>query len=204
LQEKNPAEKKTCYSHDEFCEVDDDKDILKNMFSETAMNSFTKTGIPPHALHLKEGDVCVVTRAMAGIPTNTRVRINTINKFTIFATTLNEKEPRQLRIPRIRFKFRLRYGASFQILRTQFPLRLAYAMTYNRVQGQTLDRVLLDITTAPFSHGHLYVGSSRNTQASDIRLFLNPDTDLYTDPLTNVEMPLVTNVVYPQLRDLVS
>jgi hypothetical protein len=32
-------------------------------------------------------------------------------------------------------------------------LRLAYAMTYNKSQSQTLSKVLLDITTHPFSHG---------------------------------------------------
>ena len=94
-------------------------------------------------------------------------------------------------------------------MRTQLPLRLAYhAMTYNRAQGETLERGLLDITTPPYTHGHLYVGSSRNTDAYDISricLFLGPTKDLYLDPITNESLvPLVTNVVYPdELRDLV-
>src|SRR3546814_14227121 len=59
-------------------------------------------------------------------------------------------------IPRIKFDFRLPQG-SFQIRRVQFPLRLGYAITFNKAQGQTLDRVLMDVRENPFSHGHLYV-----------------------------------------------
>jgi hypothetical protein len=49
---------------------------------------------------------------------------------------------------------------SYQLTRLQFPLRLAYAMTYNKSQSQTLFRVLLDITLPPFSNGQLYVALS--------------------------------------------
>ena len=47
-------------------------------------------------------------------------------------------------------------------MRTQFPLRLAYAFTYNRSQGQTLNKVLLDCRIPSFEHGHLYVAMSRH------------------------------------------
>jgi hypothetical protein len=42
------------------------------------------------------------------------------------------------------------------IERRQFPLRLAYATTFNSCQGLTLDRVVLDLRTDVFAHGQLY------------------------------------------------
>ena len=66
-------------------------------------------------------------------------------------------------IPRIRFKFSVFNVDSFTMTRLQFLLRLAYCMTYNKSQGQTLKKVLLDTVHSPFAHGHLYVALSRIT-----------------------------------------
>ena len=47
------------------------------------------------------------------------------------------------------------------ILRKQYPLRLAYAMTVHKSQGKTIEKACLDFTTHMFSHGMLYVALSR-------------------------------------------
>ena len=41
--------------------------------------------------------------------------------------------------------------------RRQFPVRIAFAMTINKAQGQTLERVGVYLREACFSHGQLYV-----------------------------------------------
>jgi hypothetical protein len=81
---------------------------------------------------------------------------------------MGEIEEQKLRLPRISFKFRLPYGKSYQILRMQYPLCLAYAMTFNKSQSQTLAKVLLNITNPPFTHGQLYVAMSRVWDSNNI------------------------------------
>jgi len=41
--------------------------------------------------------------------------------------------------------------------RRHFPIRIAFTMTINNVQGQTLDKVGLYLPRPVFGHGHLYV-----------------------------------------------
>ena len=50
---------------------------------------------------------------------------------------------------------------SFQFKRLQFPIRLAFAITINKAQGQSLELCGLYLHTDCFSHGQLYVACSR-------------------------------------------
>jgi hypothetical protein len=78
------------------------------------------------------------------------------------------------------------------MLKLQFPLRLAYSMTSNKCQGQTMKRVLLDISNHPFAHGHLSVALSRVTNYQDIKMIGN------TDQLSE-NSPVIHNVTYPDI-----
>ena len=57
---------------------------------------------------------------------------------------------------------------SFQIKRLQFPIRLAFAITINRTQGQLLEKCCIDLNTDCFSHGQLYVACSRDGKPDNL------------------------------------
>ncbi|GBN43546.1 hypothetical protein AVEN_185539-1 [Araneus ventricosus] len=72
----------------------------------------------------------------------------------------------------------------FQFKRLQFPVRLSFAMSINKAQGQSLKVVGLDLLKPFFSHGQLYVGCSRVGNAYNLYI-------LFLDGRT-------TNIVYPE------
>jgi len=72
-------------------------------------------------------------------------------------------------IPRIKF-ISNNNGLPFTFARKQFPLWLAYAMTINKSQGQTLSHVGLHFIDDIFSHGQLYVAFSRVKAPTNVKV----------------------------------
>lgn len=53
---------------------------------------------------------------------------------------------------------------------TQYPLKLAWAITIHKSQGKTFDKVIIDIGRGTFAHGQVYVALSRCTNFKGIIL----------------------------------
>lgn len=53
---------------------------------------------------------------------------------------------------------------------TQYPLKLAWAVTIHKSQGMTFDKMIIDIGRGTFSHGQMYVALSRCTTLEGIVL----------------------------------
>lgn len=143
------------------------------------MQRYNSSGnCPPHVLTLKVNDLCILMRAVdkkQKFTTNTRVRVVAISGNIVRVCSIDEENPRYVNLNRFKFKVKLPYGNSFTMTRSQFPLRLAYALTINKSQGQTLRRAVVDLTTPPFSHGHLNVALSRITNAINIAIYIGTD-----------------------------
>ena len=91
-------------------------------------------------------------------------------------------------VPRINFHAQVsRQGIKFS--RVQFPLRLAYSLTINKSQSQTLSRIGLDLRIDIFAHGQLYVALSRINNRHSIMCLVPPSH------IAN-SVPHAPNVVY--------
>ena len=60
----------------------------------------------------------------------------------------------------------------FHWTRRQFPIRPAFAMTINKAQGQTLERVGVYLPSGVFGHGQLYVAASRVSTPDGIKFLV--------------------------------
>jgi ATP-dependent DNA helicase PIF1 len=94
----------------------------------------------------------------------------------LIAVDLQDGERVHVR-PNVWELFRFRYEASSDRIEseavgafTQYPLRLAWAVTIHKSQGKTFDRVVIDIGRGTFAHGQVYVALSRCTSFEGIVL----------------------------------
>jgi ATP-dependent DNA helicase PIF1 len=60
---------------------------------------------------------------------------------------------------------------SFEFKRLQFSVRLAFAMSINKAQGQSLKVAGINLETSCFSHGRLYVACSRVRTGKNVYVF---------------------------------
>eukprot|EP00665_Eupelagonemidae_sp_cell47_P006371 gene6370-142_t len=118
-------------------------------------------GAPTYRLTLKVGDVVMCMRNLAtseGLVNGTRLVVRKIHaaQRLIECETLRADMSgarRRFFIPRINFSITV---MGKEILRRQYPLRLAYTMTLNKSQGKTFQKGLLVLRRDVFSHGQLY------------------------------------------------
>ena len=91
-------------------------------------------------------------------------------------------------IPRITLTTENEPDIPFNMCRRQFPIKLAYAMTINKAQGQTADKVGLFLRNPVFTHGQLYVACSRVRSFNSLYIQVietdkqgKVDEDIHTD-----------------------
>jgi hypothetical protein len=137
------------------------------------LHTINEPGIPNHKIELKIGAVCILIRNLSfddGLVNGTKLIIKSISK-RLLETYLPGDKNKTVFIPRICFKFQAG-RAGITILRRQFPIKLAYAMTINKSQGQTIEVVGLDLRNDVFAHGQLYVALGRVRSRDTIKLLL--------------------------------
>ncbi|XP_021767527.1 ATP-dependent DNA helicase PIF1-like [Chenopodium quinoa] len=103
-------------------------------------------------------------------------------------------------------------GGNYPFLseRKQFPIKLSFAMTINKSEGQTLNSVLLYLPRSCFSHGQLYVALSQAKKAKNVVVYTTKAPEGYHPDSTSVsdnysiakkpELPRVKSVAQKKLR----
>jgi ATP-dependent DNA helicase PIF1 len=125
------------------------------------LNSLELSGLPLHELTLKVGTPVMLLRNIdpPTLCNGTRVCIKNLWPNVIEATVLTGcAKGEHVFIPRIPL---ISEDLGFSFKRLQFPVRIAFAMTINKAQGQSLKVAGIHLESPCFSHGQLYVACSR-------------------------------------------
>ncbi|XP_060810039.1 ATP-dependent DNA helicase pif1-like [Amyelois transitella] len=135
------------------------------------LNSLELSGVPSHKLELKVGVPVLLMRNLDAprLCNGTRLRVTELGRHIVKATILTgEAKGDNVLIPRIPI---IPNNLPFNCKRLQFPLKVAFSMTINKSQGQTLKVAGLHLGTPCFSHGQLYVACSRVSKAKNLHVY---------------------------------
>ena len=175
------------------------------VFPEEFLNSLSLSGMPEHELHLKVGAVVILLKNF-NIKNEhcngTRYIIKAIGKFRLVLEKLKcdeDDENKILILPRIPTSS-TQTNFPFALKRIQFPIKLAYAVTFNRAQSQTVTGLCgILLPKNVWTHGQIYVGFSRCGNPRNMLVWA--DQDVFKDnPRVKPKMKrgctYVSNVVY--------
>ena len=140
------------------------------------LNSIETGVLPPHRLRLRKGSVLMVIRNYApflGVCNGTRVTVREMKRRLLKVLILTgPKHGNEIHLPRICCDSAEDTDLPFALRRYQFPVRLAWAMTINKSQGQTFGgRLGIYLNKPVFAHGQLYCALSRATRGENVRIF---------------------------------
>jgi len=147
-------------------------------FSVEFLNTLSISAFPAHSLEIKVRCPIMLLRNICstqGLCNGTRLIVTNLTKRVIMARILNGSHKYRITfIPRITLIHESGNNSRlpFDLRRHQFPARVAFSMTINKAQGQTLSHLGVYLSTPVFAHGQLYVALSRATKRENIKILV--------------------------------
>jgi len=144
------------------------EDRMHHVYPAELLQQLNASGLPPALLCLKVGSPVILLRNLdpgEGLCNGTRmVVLNMKRKMLQYRIISKDRRFRGkvVLIPRIRLLPNAE-TLPVPLKRLQFPVRLAFAITINKSQGQSVEHVGINLQTSVFSHEQLYVAFSRCT-----------------------------------------
>ena len=198
LLEIFPGEKEVLLSADSV-QFDDPGMNELQPYAPEYLNSLVSSSLPLAHLGLKVGCPVMLLRnldPLKGLCNGTRLRVSQIGRKVLKCRIISGDAKcagNVVFIPRITLAPSAE-DLPLPLRRKQFPVQLAFAMTVNKSQGQSLKHVGLDLQSPVFSHGQLYVGLSRCTSGSRLKVLLKDDDKgktpniVYKEVLTGLQL----------------
>lgn len=165
-------------------------DQLPAHITRTTIEELRYQGMPLHQLNIAVGSPILLLRNIdkkRGLCNGTRLRVTKLLTNSIIAVILNGNKANigtTVAIPRIDFQSKKNdTSLNVSFVRRQFPVTLAYAISINKSQGQTIERVGIYLPQPVFTHGMLTVAMSRVTNPDNLAVLI-PHNNLihgYTD-----------------------
>ncbi|XP_050920174.1 uncharacterized protein LOC127137796 [Lathyrus oleraceus] len=156
-----------------FDEVEGD---THNLYQQEYLHTIAPGTLPPHILKIKIGAPLMLLRNIDpkfGLCNGTRLlcRGFFMNLLDVEILTSHNAGKRAF-LPRIKLKTTDGAGLPFVLIRKQFPVKLSFAITINKSQGQTIPNVGIYLPRYVFSHGQLYVALSRGVSRAATRVLI--------------------------------
>jgi ATP-dependent exoDNAse (exonuclease V) alpha subunit len=144
------------------------------------LRSITSSSLPPGELNLKVGCPVILLRNLdpsRGLCNGTRMVITRMGDRVLETRLIGgEHDGETAFIPRISLIPTGATDLTFQLKRLQFPVRLAFALSINKAQGQSVKVIGIHLQTPVFAHGQLYVALSQATASENVKVLLPSDT----------------------------